>query len=126
MIVRVTDIVMSYKFWQRKRLIKKVMLIKKQLKSHHGKKDKAYQLKHGLLRKSTNVVLARHSELGSNAPGSKASQQRISRYSSVNIAMLNNMRTNDTVQNEEIEKTLSKPTKLELRVSMLTIKRTMT
>ena len=40
--------------------------------------------------------------------------------------MLNSMRTADTQQGEELENTLSKQTKLEQRVSMLTIKRTMT
>lgn len=51
--------------------------------------------------------------------------QRISRYSNVNIAMLNSMRTGDTQQADDIENTLSKQTKLEQRVSILTIKRTM-
>lgn len=56
---------------------------------------------------------------------SSKKSQRISRYSNVNIAMLNSMRTSDTQQGEELENTLSKQTKLEQRVSMLTIKRTM-
>lgn len=50
---------------------------------------------------------------------------RMSRYSNVNIAMLNSMRTNDTQNAEDLENTLSKQTKLEERVSILTIKRTM-
>jgi hypothetical protein len=53
-------------------------------------------------------------------------KQSISRYSNVNVAMLGAMRTTDTQQGEELENTLSKQTKLEERVSMLTIKRTMT
>ena len=50
---------------------------------------------------------------------------RVSRYSNVNIAMLNSMRSNETQQGEELEMTLSKQTKLETRVSILTIKRTL-
>lgn len=129
MIVRVTDVVMNYKAWNRKRLMKKVMMIKKQRKtaSKAQKHDKAYQLKHGLLRKPTNILLSRPAEtLNSGTDNVSKKSQRISRYSNVNISMLNNMRSNATTQDEEIDQELTKQTRLEKRVSMLTIKRTMT
>jgi hypothetical protein len=81
-----------------------------------------------------NSVLSR--KVNSNKPKNKDHEEthtitsskksvRASRYSNVNIAMLNSMRTNDSQQGEDLEATLSKQTKLEARVSELTIKRTM-
>jgi len=51
---------------------------------------------------------------------------RASRYSNVNIAMLNSMKQTETHEGDELEQTLSKQTKLEIRVNTLIIKRTLT
>jgi hypothetical protein len=121
MIVKVTDLVVNYKAWSRKRLMMQVKAMKeKQKKMHsHGKKhDRAYQLKHGLLRKTTNTPLSKEPEPSILKTGqSSLKSQRVSRYSNVNIAMLNSMKSIDTENNTDIENTLSKQTKLEKRVS---------
>jgi len=131
----------------------KVIELKKHMKAMRRKahsKDKVAQLKKGLLRKESKIMIQlqkskaqqqkfqSHQQMNQSQQqkpqstrsihtfGSSKHSQRVSRYSNVNIALLNAMRTNDTQQGEELEYTLSKQTKLEKRVSMLTIKRTMT
>ena len=107
MIVRVTDVVMNYKAWNRKRLMKKVILLKKQRKtqSKSQKHDKAYQLKQGLMRKTTNIRLSKPVETyNSETENNSKRYQRLTRYSNVNISMLNNMKAiRNTQQNDEID-----------------------
>lgn len=99
---------------------------KREKKSH--KLDKTGQLNHVLAKKASTIRSARQkqSNMSLHTITSSKKSMRVSRYSNVNIAMLNSMRSNETQQAEDLENTLSGQTKLEQRVSMLTIKRTMT
>jgi hypothetical protein len=98
-------------------LIAKVAMIRKKMRRKDKHKNKGMEKLNNLTHES------RRSSVKSKNFKMK---QSISRYSNVNVAMLGAMRTTDTQQGEELENTLSKQTKLEERVSMLTIKRTMT
>ena len=100
-----------------------------------AKKDKkiksstrAGQLSQGMLKKSgesINMSKRRSIQSGHSIASSKKSQ-RISRYSNVNIAMLNSMKSTETNIGEELDLNLTKQTKIEQKVTLLTIKRTMT
>lgn len=68
----------------------------------------------------------RKSVVSAHSVTSSKKSQRISRYSNVNIAMLNSMKSTETNMGEEIELNMTKPTKIEQKVTLLTIKRTMT
>ena len=120
MIVKITDLVMNYKAWSRQRLMDKVIKIKeamKRLENKNHKHDKAYQLKHGLIRKSTTAPAIKNSTMSLKTGDSgKQSSQRVSRYSTVNIAMLNNMKSAGA-DSGDVDNALSKQTKLEKQVS---------
>lgn len=122
MIVRVTHLVLSYKAWVRSRLMKKVKAIKRQMKALRDKShknDRAHMLKKGVIIKTAEAIVKKHSNQSLHTVNSSKRSLRVSRYSAVNIAMLNSMRTHDTQQGEELENTLGKQTKLEKQVIIL-------
>jgi hypothetical protein len=96
--------------------------------SKGSKLDNVNGLSQEIRRKSTrtNKKKANDGNMHMNTITSSKKSQRISRYSNVNVAMLNSMKTTESQEGDDMEATLSKQTKLEKRVSMLTIKRTMT
>lgn len=102
-------------------------MMKKDKKSHVFKLDKTGNLNNALAKKVSNIRSTKknQSNMSLHTITSSKKSVRLSRYSNVNIAMLSSMRTNDTSQGEDLEATLSKQTKLEERISILTIKRTM-
>jgi hypothetical protein len=100
-------------------------MMKKDKKKDTLKLDKAGNLNSVLSRKVNSNKPKKEHQMETHTITSSKKSVRASRYSNVNIAMLNSMRTNDSQQGEDLEATLSKQTKLEERVSILTIKRTM-
>uniref|UniRef100_A0A7S3NWZ5 Guanylate cyclase domain-containing protein n=1 Tax=Euplotes crassus TaxID=5936 RepID=A0A7S3NWZ5_EUPCR len=80
--------------------------------------NKASDLRTARRNKASNVSL--------HTITSSKKSVRVSRYSNVNIALLNSMKSNETQQGEELQEALSEQTKLEKKASLLTIKRTLT
>lgn len=90
---------------------------------------RAGQLSQGMLKKtgqSSGGQSKRKSVVSAHSATSSKRSQRISRYSNVNIAMLNSMKSTETNAGDELDLNMTKQTKIEQKVTMLTIKRTMT
>lgn len=72
---------------------------------------------HLLQKKPTNMSF--------NSAASSKKSQRISRYSNVNISMLNNLKSLETNAENDLDTSFTKQTKIEQKITLLTIKRTM-
>ena len=105
----------------------KVIALKRKMNKHEQKNSKLGQIGQGLNKKEgeVNTLLKKQTNLSLNSHSASKKSQRISRYSNVNIAMLNNVRSLEN-EEEEIDNNFTKQTKFEQRITMLTIKRTMT
>lgn len=73
----------------------------------------------------SNPLQKKPTNMSFNSVASSKKSQRISRYSNVNISMLNNMRSLETNAESELDMSFTKQTKIEQKITLLTIKRTM-
>jgi len=124
MIVRVTNIVVSYRKYSRKKLVERVLKRKRETEREEQRKTRLRKERNNKYLgpgRANDVITAKQMADGSvaGAPAKTEGSQRESQYFSI--------ATNAAAGiNEQLEQEFKKQTKLESHVTLLTIKRTMT
>lgn len=125
MIVRITQIVVSYRKYVRKKLVTRVM-IQKELQAQKYKKRGKSDSKAGNLTQTTPKQVQKPTLISAQSPGPslKSLDLKPNKKNNNKILVFSNNNIDEGI--EELEETFKKQTRLESHVTMLTIKRTMT